>query len=108
MYPAVCAAEGSGRYPPEDALDRASVVGMGSCPLTLGECVQGRLPNGRFFLITSPIGLCSRAEYTIDLTLGEVVVEPLGMTKSLTAVKSYLAEEGLPATGRLSIETPLG
>jgi L-threonine kinase len=81
---------------------------MGSCPLTLGECVQGRLPDGRFFLITSPIGLCSRAEFAIDLALGDIVSDPHGVTKSVRAVERYLSEEGLPASGRLRVETPLG
>lgn len=109
MHPAVCATETPGRGPAGDpALARTRVVGMGSCPLTLGECVQGRLPDGRFFLITSPIGLSSRADFTIDLALGDVVVEPAGLDKSLGAVKRYLEEESLPASGVLSIDTPLG
>lgn len=109
MHPAVCATERPGRRPAGDPpLERTRVVGMGSCPLTLGECVQGRLPDGRFFLITSPIGLSSRAEFTIDLALGDVVVVPAGLNKSLGAVKRYLEEEGLPASGVLSIDTPIG
>jgi len=87
--------------------DRARIVGMGSCPLTLGECVQGRLPDGRFFLITSPIELFSRAEFAIDLTLGDVV-EASGRTKSLAAVTRYLSEEGLPTSGVLQVGTPVG
>ena len=109
MYPAVCATERTGRRPAADPpLERARVVGMGSCPLTLGECVQGRLPDGRFFLITSPIGLSSRAEFVVDPALGDVVVDPPGLNKSLSAVKRYLAEEGIEASGILRLHTPLG
>jgi L-threonine kinase len=109
MYPVPCATEDPGRDPvDEQPRHRARIVGMGSCPLTLGECVQGRLADGRFFLITSPIGLYSRAEFVIDRTLGDVIVDPPCLTKSLTAVKRYVAEEGLPASGLLRVETPLG
>ena len=109
MYPAACATEGSTARPVNDPpLDRLYTVGMGSCPLTLGECVQGRQPEGRFFLITSPIGLFSRAEFAIDPGRGQVVVDPPDRTKSATAVTRYLSDEGLPASGVLRIETPLG
>jgi L-threonine kinase len=84
-----------------------STLGMGSCPLVLGECVQGRLGNGRHFLITSPIGLFSWAEFTRDPSLGRLVVEPENRTKSLKAVRRYLTEQGLPASGVLRIATPL-
>jgi L-threonine kinase len=86
----------------------ALVVGMGSCPLTLGECVQGRLPNGRFFLITSPIDFSSRAEFTIDDSLDTVVVTPPELSKSRCAAARYLKEEGLSPGGRLRVSTPLG
>lgn len=109
MSPVVCATEGSGRQPMEDPSRAcARIVGMGSCPLTLGECVQGRLPDGRFFLITSPIELFSRAEFAIDRTLGDVIVETPGRTKSLAAVTRYLSEEGLPTSGVLRVDTPVG
>lgn len=81
---------------------------MGSCPLTLGECVQGRLPDGRFFLITSPIALSSRAEFLVDPALGRLLVDPCDLTKSLRAVEMYLASEGLPVSGVLRVQTPLG
>src|SRR6185369_6204658 len=90
-----------------DASLDARIVGMDSCPLTLGECVQGRLPDGRFFLITSPIGLCSHAEFAIDLACVDVAVVPPGLTKAQTAVRRYLAEEGLPAGGVLRVDCPL-
>jgi L-threonine kinase len=91
----------------ESSVENVSTLGMGSCPLVLGECVQGRLGNGRHFLITSPIGLFSWAEFTRDLSLGRLVVEPENRAKSLRAVCRYLSEQGLPPTGLLRIATPL-
>ncbi|HEY3121120.1 MAG TPA: hypothetical protein VGL15_10895 [Vicinamibacteria bacterium] len=89
------------------AADNVSTAGMGCCPLVLGECVQGRLEDGRHFLITSPIGLFSWAEFTRDLALGGLVVEPADRTKSLKAVARYLEAEGLAPSGILRIATPL-
>jgi L-threonine kinase len=99
-------------WPTTIADDRAldgelATLGMGYCPLVLGECVQGRLGDGTHFLITSPIGLFSWAEFTADLALGRLVVEPADRTKSLRAVARYLAEQDLPAAGALRMATPL-
>jgi L-threonine kinase len=82
-------------------------LGMGCCPLVVGECVQGRMASGRHFLITSPIGLFSWAEFAFDPSLRRLTVEPADRTKSLAAVARYLAAEGLPGSGRLTILTPL-
>lgn len=85
-----------------------STWGLGCCPLVLGECVQGRTGAGRHFLITSPIGLFSWAEFSRDLELGRLEVEPADRTKSLEAVARYLREQGLPVSGHLRIATPVG
>jgi S-sulfo-L-cysteine synthase (3-phospho-L-serine-dependent) len=85
----------------------ATRVGTGSCPLVLGECVQGRLSNGRHFLITAPIGLRSRAEFLVDPSLDRLVVEHPWRIKSLQAVIRYLEREGLPPVGRLRLSTAL-
>lgn len=89
------------------AIPALSGTGTGECPLVLGECVQGRLENGPDFLITLPIHLCSRAEFTIDPALEQVVVTPPDRLKARAAVSRYLAESGLPSGGRLHIETPV-
>jgi L-threonine kinase len=89
------------------ALDNLSRLGMGCCPLVLGECVQGRSGDGRHFLITSPIGLFSWAEFAQDRTLGRLLAEPADRTKSLRAVARYLVEQDLPLSGVLRITTPL-
>jgi uncharacterized protein involved in propanediol utilization len=85
----------------------AAVVGIGSCPLVLGECVQGRLPNGRHFLITSPVGLFSWAEFRTDPDGGPLRVDPPDRCKSLAAVRAYLGAHDLPESGALRINTPL-
>jgi uncharacterized protein involved in propanediol utilization len=82
-------------------------TGRGSCPLVLGECVQGRLRGGPHFLITAPIHLFSQARFEPDPTLDHVVVDPPERTKSRLAVERYLALEGLPCGGVLHVHTPL-
>lgn len=82
-------------------------VGLGYCPLVLGECVQGRTESGRHFLITSPIGLFSWAEYSIDPARTSSVVEPAERSKSRRAVLRYLTEAGLPFGGVLRVHTPV-
>jgi L-threonine kinase len=89
------------------AADNLFTSGLGCCPLVLGECVQGRMAGGRHFLITSPIGLFSWAEFTADLGLGRLVVEPASRTKSLRAVAEYLAAQELPRSGVLRVVTPV-
>jgi uncharacterized protein involved in propanediol utilization len=84
----------------------APTTGHGSCPLVLGEAVQGRLYHGPHFLITAPIQRSSWASFEPDPHAG-LVVEPADRTKSLAAVSRYLAGEGLPMGGRLRISTPL-
>ncbi len=80
-------------------------LGVGVCPLVLGECVQGRLRGGPHFLITAPIPLESRAQFVADLSLGHVVVEPAFCVKSRAAVQQYLESQGLPVSGSLRVET---
>jgi uncharacterized protein involved in propanediol utilization len=92
---------------PRVAASGAVVMGLGSCPLVLGECVQGRLREGPHFLITSPLGLFSWAEFTPGAEPGRIVVEPPDRCKALAAVESYLAGAGLPLCGRLRVFTPL-
>lgn len=81
--------------------------GLGACPLVLGECVQGRLPNGRHFLITAPIGLFSWAAFVPDPLDGVLRVEPTVASKSARAARRWLEAEGLPAGGRLRVVTPV-
>jgi uncharacterized protein involved in propanediol utilization len=83
-------------------------AGIGHCPLVLGECVQGRTPEGRHFLITSPIGLFSWAEFSLEYEDQEIAVEPSGCWKALAAVEAYLTAHGLPKKGRLRVFTPVG
>ena len=85
----------------------AFTTGSGRCPLVLGECLQGRLPNGRHFLITAPIPLHSTAEFVPDPELGCVVPDPAGKTKAVQAVGAWLAANALPPGGRLRVSTPL-
>jgi uncharacterized protein involved in propanediol utilization len=82
-------------------------TGLGSCPLVLGECVQGRLGDQRHFLITSPVNAFSWAEFTPELSLRDVVVDPPGRTKAQKAVKSYLSGARHPCGGRLKVFTPM-
>ena len=79
--------------------------GTGSCPLVLGECVQGKIRGGPHFLITSPVAIWSRAEFMVDSSHDRLEVEPEHCTKSLRAVALYLASQGLPQTGRLRVTT---
>jgi L-threonine kinase len=83
-------------------------VGMGHCPLVLGECVQGQTSDHRHFLITSPIGLFSWVEFIRHPDYDSLSVEPAACWKARTAVANYLAEQGLPQTGVLRISTPIG
>lgn len=83
----------------------APEAGTGSCPLVLGECVQGRIGEGPHFLITSPVSLCSRAEFIADLGLGCLLVEPVHYVKSRAGVLRYLEEEGLPLSGLLRVHS---
>jgi L-threonine kinase len=64
------------------------------------------LANGPHFLITSPIGLFSWAEFEPDPERERVVVEPADRSKSRIAVERYLEELALPLGGRLRIHTP--
>lgn len=84
---------------------QARSIGMGECPLVLGECIQGQTREGRHFLITSPIGLFSWAEFVPNYVT--LTVEPSDCWKALVAVKAYLAEQHLPECGHLRIVTPL-
>lgn len=86
-----------------EELSAVPSTGTGSCPLVLGECVQGRIGEGPHFLITSPISLYSRAEFVADLEMQELLVEPAHYVKSLGGVCQYLEEEGLPLSGRLKV-----
>jgi L-threonine kinase len=79
--------------------------GVGSCPLVLGECVQGRVRSGPHFLITSPISLRSEAEFIADQDADGLSVEPEHCTKSLTAVQQYLSRQSLPLRGVLRVFT---
>lgn len=83
------------------------ITGLGYCPLVLGECVQGQLAGGCHFLITSPLGIFSWAEFTPDPGLDEPVVEPAGCTKAQLAVQRFLGEVGVPSGGRLRVSTPI-
>ena len=85
-----------------------NIAGVGHCPLVLGECVQGRTAEGRHFLITSPIGLFSWAEFNPNCPSDRIRVEPASSWKSLAAVETYLEQRGLPLQGTLRIFTPLG
>jgi L-threonine kinase len=85
--------------------DEAQPVGMGWCPLVLGECVQGRV-NGRHFLITSPIGLFSWAEFKRS-ERRQLSVDPPDRTKALLAVSVYLESQNLPPSGHLRVSAPV-
>jgi len=84
-----------------------TTLGIGHCPLVLGECVQGRLRERGHFLITSPVNIFSWAEFAPDPSLGRVVVDPPERTKSLAAVTCYLSQAGRPASGVLRVFTPV-
>jgi uncharacterized protein involved in propanediol utilization len=87
--------------------ESVTTLGLGHCPLVLGECVQGRLRDRGHFLITSPVNTFSWAEYAPDPALGRVVVDPPERIKSLAAVTKYLAAAGHPASGTLKVFTPV-
>lgn len=92
----------------ERRIEDVETVGMGHCPLVLGECVQGQTSERRHFLITAPIGLFSWAEFIRNHDDEVLMVEPATCWKARTAVAQYLAQEGLPQTGTLRISTPIG
>lgn len=90
-------------------------AGRGTCPLVMGECVQGRL-DGVHFHITAPVSRHSVATYFLDpataivpghRTHSGLVVAPPECSKAKRAVEAYLDAEGLPVTGFLSISRPL-
>jgi|HubBroStandDraft_3_1064219.scaffolds.fasta_scaffold31582_2 uncharacterized protein involved in propanediol utilization len=84
-----------------------TTLGLGHCPLVLGECVQGRLRDRGHFLITAPVNTFSWAEFAPDPALGRVVVDPPERTKSLAAVTRFLSAAGRPASGALKVFTPV-
>jgi uncharacterized protein involved in propanediol utilization len=86
--------------------DPEATAGLGSCPMVLGECVQGRLGDARHFLVTAPVDNFSWAEFIPDPALGTVVVEPPERIKAHAAVTRYLAAAGRPCSGRLEVFTP--
>jgi uncharacterized protein involved in propanediol utilization len=92
----------------EQTSENIETVGMGHCPLVLGECVQGQTSERRHFLITAPIGLFSWAEFIRRCDDDALTVEPAACWKARTAVADYLAQQGLPQTGTLRIATPIG
>lgn len=85
----------------------ARTSGLGHCPLVLGECVQGCLEDGRHFLITSPIGLFSWAEFTWHEGLERLEVFPPDRIKARRAVAGFLEASGLGPEGKLRVHTPL-
>ncbi|HLJ27397.1 MAG TPA: argininosuccinate lyase [Candidatus Angelobacter sp.] len=87
---------------------QVKAVGMGQCPLVLGEVVQGKTKDHQHFLITAPIGLFSWAEFVRNYDDDRLTVEPAICSKSLEAVQAYLQEQGLPQTGILRVVTPVG
>ncbi len=89
---------------PAACVEAVSVRGEGSCPLVLGECVQGRLEDGLHFMITAPIPLFARGRFICDPTVSELTVEPVACVKTLAAVTAYVRGEGLPERGRLLID----
>jgi L-threonine kinase len=88
--------------------EKMQSVGMGQCPLVLGECVQGQTSERRHFLITAPIGLFSWAEFIVGPDDKDLSVEPAACWKARTAVATYLEQQGLPQAGTLRINTPIG
>ncbi len=94
--------------PAEDLHHSFETIGMGHCPLVLGECVQGQTAERRHFLITAPIGLFSWAEFVRRGDEHDLRVEPAACWKARTAVSTYLAEQGLPESGLLRVMTPVG
>jgi L-threonine kinase len=93
----------------EQRNENVETVGMGQCPLVLGECIQGQTSERRHFLITSPIGLFSWAEFIRSCDDDDsLTVEPAFCWKARTAVAEYLAQQGLPQAGTLRIATPIG
>jgi argininosuccinate lyase len=92
----------------EQSREPAKAIGMGHCPLVLGECVQGQTKEHRYFLITSPIGLFSWAEFVPDYEDRRLIVEPADHVKAHAAVEAYLVEQELPPHGILRVFTPIG
>ncbi|MFI5105061.1 MAG: hypothetical protein ACHP79_09085, partial [Terriglobales bacterium] len=54
----------------EPTSENIETVGMGHCPLVLGECVQGQTSERRHFLITAPIGLVLTPSVSMPALLG--------------------------------------
>lgn len=96
------------RREPQEQREQILAVGMGHCPLVLGECIQGQTAERRHFLITAPIGLFSWAEFVRAEDDDALIVEPASCWKARTAVAQYLASQDLPQTGTLRIVTPIG
>ncbi len=73
----------------------------------VGECVQGKRPDGLDFLITAPLAVQSIARFERGTGGAPLSVEPANRTKALRAVTAYLNDKDLPLSGTLHIETPL-
>ena len=80
-------------------------IGSGRCPLVLGEFVQGRMDDDRYFLITAPIHAFSRAEFLANGSTEELEVRPADCCKALAAVELFLQRHGLPLSGLLQVRT---
>ncbi|CAM3698313.1 kinase [Kibdelosporangium persicum] len=81
-------------------------TGVGSAFGTFGELLQGVLPEpDGDFLVTLPITLGSTA--TFEPGRGDLRVRPAGKQKSATLARLILDWAGLPAGGRLTIDSEL-
>lgn len=86
-------------------------VGVGSCPGTFGELLQGALPwQEREFLVTLPISRYSIATFMAVSRSREIYVYPSRKEKSRRLAEKLMRVFGLDSGGFLSIhsELPMG
>jgi len=81
-----------------------NLCGVGEAFATFGELLQGVLPSDRNFLITSPVDMYSQSSFYAAAEGGLSVV-PSHKRKSLKIVERILKYFGLPAHGKLVIES---
>jgi uncharacterized protein involved in propanediol utilization len=83
-------------------------TGIGRCPGTFGELLQGALPiERREFLVTLPITEASTAEFTTVHGLEGVRVSPPYKVKSRRLAEELMRLYNLEADGELRIESEL-
>jgi uncharacterized protein involved in propanediol utilization len=93
------------RLPPEQARDKA--FGRATAFGTLGELLQGELPDGSNFLVTLPIARWSTARFLFDPGAAAVQTRPADRSKSRRVAETMLDRYRIPGGGVLWLDGDL-